>query len=125
MKFSKKKKKKISSARYKRIKNFYRYCIGCYLDCDKEVIDTLAFQENLYLLTMNSEAKCRIFKVISCNELVELSDNKVLSMQAIFKKASSWKQHTKVEINETGAITKFTLAPKPWEKYDSVMYVLT
>lgn len=114
MKFSTKRKREMRKIRLKRNQKAYGSCIGCYVEGDNEVVDTLTFTNNLYLLTIGD--RCKIFKVVSCHELVELSNKKILNMRAVFENSTRWKKHTKIELTNSGAIKTYTPAPEPWEK---------
>ncbi len=113
MKFSTKRKNKMRRTRLERNKRIYGTCIGCYVEGDNEVVDTLTYANNLYLLTIGN--KCKIFKVVSPHEFVELSGKKMLKLRAIFENSRRWKEHTKIELTDFGVIKAYTPAPKPWE----------
>lgn len=107
--------------RFERNKRAYGNCIGSYVEGYNEVIDILTFQKNLYLLTVNEQ--CKIFKVVSTHELVEISEKKMLNMRRVFENPNMWKEHTKVELTNSGKIKSYTLAPKPWEKSDGMIVI--
>lgn len=122
MKFSARRKKEMHATRFKRNKRIYGACIGCYVEGCNEVVDTLTFANNLYLLTIGD--KCKIFKVISPHELVKLSDKKMLKLRTIFESPRRWKEHSKIEISDLGVIKTYTPAPKPWEKVSGKVIIL-
>lgn len=116
MKFSAKRKAKMRKMRFKRNKKIYGG-IGYHVEGEYEVLDNLGYKNDLYLLTTNG-AKCKIFKVVSHREgNVEMSEKRLLKMRTIFENADMWKEHTKVELTDSGAIKTYTLAPSPWEKF--------
>ncbi len=122
MKFSEKKKAKMRKIRFKRNKRVYGG-IGYCVEGNNKVVDTLRYENNLYLLTTNGD-ECNIFKVISCREgVVKMSDKRVNQMRTVFEKAELWKEKTKVELTDSGAIKDYQLASSPWEKFGGTIVI--
>lgn len=122
MKFSQRRKDKMKKARFNRAKKFYGNQTGYCVDGAKEVVDTLEFDNTLYLLTQDGLQYC-ILKTVSDKRRVQLSNKKVLKLKAIFERNSKWKNHTKVSINDLGTIETIEMAPKPWEKWKGSVHI--
>lgn len=116
MKFSTKKKAKMRKIRLERNKRIY-HGTGFCVEGDNRVIDRLPAQNNLYLLTISGNNQCKIFKVISCHEVVEMSPKRILNKRRFFQNTNNWKEHTKIELDDSGEIKAYTPAPNPWEKF--------